>query len=55
MTGVSLPGAMKSNEAKKLGIKMGQPVFECEELIRKHNILVFSSNYPRFARLHEAR
>jgi DNA polymerase V len=39
----------RSNEAKKLGIKMGQPVFTCEELIRKHNIQVFSSNYSLYA------
>ena len=39
----------RSNEAKKLGIKMGQPVFECEELIKKHNIRVFSSNYSLYA------
>ncbi len=39
----------RSNEAKKLGIKMGQPVFECEELIKKRNIRVFSSNYSLYA------
>ncbi len=39
----------RSNEAKKLGIKMGQPVFEIEGLIRKHHIQVFSSNYTLYA------
>src|SRR2546421_8180636 len=39
----------RSNESKKLGIKMGQPVFECQELIRKHHIQVFSSNYSLYA------
>src|SRR5579859_3666881 len=39
----------RSNEAKKLGIKMGQPVFACEELISKHHIQVFSSNYSLYA------
>src|SRR6266699_3361571 len=39
----------RSNEVKKLGIKMGQPIFECEELIRKHNIQIFSSNYSLYA------
>jgi DNA polymerase V len=39
----------RSNEAKKVGIKMGQPVFKCEELIRTHNIQVFSSNYSLYA------
>ncbi len=37
----------------KLGIKMGQPVFECQELIRKHHIQVFSSNYTLYADLSE--
>lgn len=39
----------RSNEAKKLGIKMGQPVFECERLIREHKVQVFSSNYSLYA------
>lgn len=39
----------RSNEVKKLGIKMGQPIFECEELIRKHDIQIFSSNYSLYA------
>ena len=39
----------RSNEAKKFGIKMGQPVFEIEGLIRKHHIQVFSSNYTLYA------
>lgn len=38
----------RSNEAKTLGIKMGQTLFETQELIRKHNIAVFSSNYPLY-------
>src|SRR2546423_8952326 len=39
----------RSNEVKKLGIKMGQPVFECQGLIKKHGIQVFSSNYSLYA------
>src|SRR6266705_5193619 len=39
----------RSNEAKALGIKMGQPVFECRELIEQHHIQVFSSNYSLYA------
>src|SRR5216683_7475045 len=39
----------RSNEVKKLGVKMGQPVFEIEGLIKKHNIQVFSSNYSLYA------
>jgi DNA polymerase V len=39
----------RSNEAKALGVKMGQPVFQCRELIEQHHIQVFSSNYPLYA------
>ena len=39
----------RSNEVKALGIKMGQPVFECQEFIEQHHIQVFSSNYPLYA------
>ena len=39
----------RSNEAKKLGIRMGQPLFECQEIIRRHQIQVFSSNYSLYA------
>ena len=39
----------RSNEAKALGIKMGQPWFECKELAEKHGILAFSSNYALYA------
>lgn len=41
----------RSNEAKALGIKMGQPWFECKELAEKHGILAFSSNYALYADL----
>src|SRR5947208_1820445 len=41
----------RSNESKRLGIKMGQPVFECQDIIKKHNIQVFSSNYSLYADL----
>ena len=39
----------RSNEAKALSIQMGQPVFECRELIEQHEIQVFSSNYSLYA------
>src|SRR5260370_37681427 len=39
----------RSNEVKKLGVKMGQPVFEIKDLIEKHNIVLFSSNYSLYA------
>ncbi|OZB00851.1 MAG: hypothetical protein B7X62_06720 [Burkholderiales bacterium 39-55-53] len=39
----------RSNEAKELGIKMGQPWFECKELAEEHGILALSSNYALYA------
>ncbi|MBD2700167.1 Y-family DNA polymerase [Spirosoma sp. BT702] len=38
----------RSNEAKALGIKMGQPFFETKELRQQHGIVVFSSNFPLY-------
>jgi DNA polymerase V len=39
----------RSNEAKALSIGMGVPAFEVADLIKKHNIEVFSSNYTLYA------
>jgi len=39
----------RSNESKKLGIKMGQPLFQCQDIIEQHNVQVFSSNYSLYA------
>ena len=39
----------RSNEAKALDIGMGVPAFEVADLIKKHNIEVFSSNYTLYA------
>jgi DNA polymerase V len=39
----------RSNESKKLGIKMGQPLFQCQDIINKHHVYVFSSNYSLYA------
>lgn len=41
----------RSNEAKALGIKMGAPVFQMQELIHQHNVQVFSSNYALYGDL----
>ena len=41
----------RSNEAKALGIKMGQPWFECKPLAEEHGILAMSSNYALYADL----
>lgn len=38
----------RSNEAKVLGLKMGEPVFKRKELIAKHNVKVYSSNYALY-------
>lgn len=39
----------RSNEAKALGIGMGVPVFQVAELIKKHEVAVYSSNYTLYA------
>ncbi|MGR9044857.1 MAG: Y-family DNA polymerase [Gammaproteobacteria bacterium] len=39
----------RSPEVKALGIKMGTPVFQVENLIRRHRIQLFSSNYALYA------
>lgn len=38
----------RSDEAKQLGVKMGVPFFELKELIGKHDLNVFSSNYTLY-------
>ena len=39
----------RSNEIKAMGIKMGEPLFKVKELVKQHNITVFSSNYELYA------
>ncbi len=41
----------RSTAVKKLGVRMGQPVFQIVELIKEHHIQVFSSNYSLYADL----
>ncbi len=38
----------RSDEAKKLGIPMGAPIFKYRSLIANHNVKVFSSNYSLY-------
>lgn len=38
----------RSEEAKGLGIKMGTPPFQIPEMIKQHDIKVFSSNYTLY-------
>jgi DNA polymerase V len=39
----------RSNEAKALGIKMGANFFEIENIVKKHNVQVFSTNFVLYA------
>ncbi len=41
----------RSQEVKDLGIKMGVPAFRIHELIKRHNIEVYSSNYTLYGDL----
>jgi len=41
----------RSNEAKVLGIKMGEPYFKAKDIIVKNNVHVFSSNYSLYGDL----
>lgn len=38
----------RSNEAKALGIKMGQPWFQFKGLAKKHGVIAYSSNYALY-------
>ena len=38
----------RSNEAKALGIPMGEPAYKLKELIEKNEVVVFSSNYTLY-------
>lgn len=38
----------RSQEAKDLGIQMGQPIFQCSEVIKRNKVAVRSSNYALY-------
>lgn len=38
----------RSNEVKALGIPMGAPIFKYKDLVAKHNIQLFSGNFPLY-------
>ena len=38
----------RSNEAKALGIKMGEPAFKIKDTIKKNNVHVFSTNFALY-------
>lgn len=43
----------RSNEAKVLGIKMGEPLFKIKDIVKRHDVAIFSSNmalYSDFSR-----
>jgi DNA polymerase V len=39
----------RSNEAKAIGIKMGDPLFKIRDIIKHHNVTLFSSNMSLYA------
>lgn len=39
----------RSNEAKELGIPMGEPYFKAREVIEKNKVAVFSGNFPLYS------
>jgi len=41
----------RSNEAKKMGVKMGEPAFKIKRLIKKNKIYVFSTNFALYGDL----
>tara|TARA_B110000881_G_scaffold218201_1_gene237229 strand:- start:270 stop:1553 length:1284 start_codon:yes stop_codon:yes gene_type:complete len=41
----------RSTEAKKIGIKMGEPYFKVKELVKKNSVHIFSSNYALYGDL----
>jgi DNA polymerase V len=38
-----------SPEAKRLGLRRGQPFFQCQKIIRAHKVAVYSSNYTLYS------
>ncbi|GAA4461795.1 Y-family DNA polymerase [Nibrella saemangeumensis] len=38
----------RSNQAKELGITMGKPLFQIEDVIKAHQVKIFSSTYPLY-------
>lgn len=39
----------RSNEAKAVGIKMGDPAFKIRDIVRRHKVITLSSNYTLYA------
>jgi DNA polymerase V len=41
----------RSDEAKKLGIKMGVPLFQIKDIVQRNNVQVLSSNYALYSEM----
>lgn len=41
----------RNDPAKALGLQMGEPYFQVKELLERHQVFVFSSNYPLYGDL----
>lgn len=41
----------RSQEAKDIGIAMGEPLFKIKDIVQKHNVVVLSSNYEVYAEM----
>ena len=39
----------RSNEAKAIGIKMGEPLFKIKDIVKRHDVTIFSSNMALYA------
>ena len=39
----------RSNEAKAIGIKMGEPLFKIRDIVKRNNVTIFSSNMALYA------
>jgi DNA polymerase V len=44
----------RSNEAKEVGVPIGAPAFNYEEMFTKNNVQVFSSNYALYGDMSRA-
>lgn len=42
----------RTDEAKALGVKMGEPYFKFKELCKTHDLKVFSTNFSQIGRAH---
>ena len=38
----------RSNEAKALGVKMGEPIFKMKEIVKREGIACFSANFSLY-------